>query len=1019
MKSLNARLILYIALASLAVTLVGLTLSYYTARQDLLHQIDTRAQALADQIGYAFEGLIDQDKDFFSIQRIVEQTATLTDVSTVAVVDRTGQILAHNQKSLLSQRLEEPLLGVAINSERRVIDLSSTRLVIADPLQGKDYNFQEHSNIIGAIWIEMDLAELNNQLIQRYTWLVLLMIALVGLTSGAAVLIVKRLVMNRLLLLGQGMRQVETNNLDYRLPALAEPNRADELAQLMSNFNQMIEALQLRTRQKSLAEAQHQASEARLANMLEVAADAIIIIDENRRIITFNRGAEMIFGYEAQEVIGQTLDILLPISVIEAHKQHIQGFAQDDDEDHWTMGNTRPTIAGRHKEGHEFPIEASIAKLIQDGQVTFTAIVRDITQRKRTEKALLLQHHLAMTLSSTSDIQTALTSMVETTVQLEGIDGGAIRLINSESGELSVVTCSNICNQLITDTTKFNIEVIEVTTTAGHVPVFSYYFELTPRLNNLDQELKPQKILVIPVAFGGEVIAALILGSFSSAELPTSTHNMLQTITVLVGDVIARINAETALRISQERLNGIMQSLDDLIWSAHPTTLNFTYLSRAAENIYGRPGSEFIANPKLWFEAVHPDDRSYVASYNTMRFKLNKMNMEYRVIRPDGTIRWINERTWLIRDETGKPVRVDGIATDITDRKRAEAHLRQSEARNRAILNAIPDLLFQFNREGIVLDFNVKNEKDLYIPASQLLGNCVNNYLPPHVAQLTLDHIAQALDTGHIQQFQYQLPMSDGLRTFEARLTVTGRDETLAIIRDISEQAKLEQMKSDFINRASHELRTPLTTATMMVELIQEGGEPEELAEFWRILQMELRRQRELVEDLLTVGRLESGTLTLRPEPLNLGPVLSEAALAIAPLADTKQIQLITSEVPECLPMVNGDENGIRQVFINLVNNAVKFTPNYGNVCLKAASDESGVTVWVCDTGMGIPADDMPHLFERFFRASNATYYEVPGSGVGLYIVKSIIEALGGRITVDSVIEKGTTFAVWLPLSSS
>jgi signal transduction histidine kinase len=113
--------------------------------------------------------------------------------------------------------------------------------------------------------------------------------------------------------------------------------------------------------------------------------------------------------------------------------------------------------------------------------------------------------------------------------------------------------------------------------------------------------------------------------------------------------------------------------------------------------------------------------------------------------------------------------------------------------------------------------------------------------------------------------------------------------------------------------------------------------------------------------------------------------------------------------------LVNGDKSSLQQVFVNLLNNAVKFTPPGGVIRLLAFGETGGVIVQVHDTGIGIPAEDLPHLFSRFFRAGNATRDEIPGSGVGLYTIKAIVEKLGGRVRVESQLDQGSTFEVWLP----
>ena len=234
------------------------------------------------------------------------------------------------------------------------------------------------------------------------------------------------------------------------------------------------------------------------------------------------------------------------------------------------------------------------------------------------------------------------------------------------------------------------------------------------------------------------------------------------------------------------------------------------------------------------------------------------------------------------------------------------------------------------------------------------------------------------------------------------------------VARDVTEQARLEQLKSDFINRAAHELRTPLTTVVVMAELIREGGKPEEIDEYWRILTGELQRQKTLVERLLTAGRMEAGSLPVRSVSCDAGALLAGAVDAAGAQALARGVSLVRS-IPDGLPFVAGDPSLLPQVFANLLDNAVKFTPSGGRVSVEASVSGAFLLVRVSDTGIGIPPEDVPQLFGRFFRARNAVAGEVPGSGMGLYVVKSIVERSGGRIGLSSEPERGTTVEVALP----
>jgi signal transduction histidine kinase len=258
---------------------------------------------------------------------------------------------------------------------------------------------------------------------------------------------------------------------------------------------------------------------------------------------------------------------------------------------------------------------------------------------------------------------------------------------------------------------------------------------------------------------------------------------------------------------------------------------------------------------------------------------------------------------------------------------------------------------------------------------------------------------------------EFRLPYSNN--TFESRLYPINSDEALIVIRDITEQVKLNEMKSDFINRASHELRTPLTSAILMADLIDDGGSQEELDEYWRTLKGELNRQKILIDRLLIAGRLESGMMKLEATPMDIIPVLEESMTAVKPIANKRKVtlKLLSDRQPT---WVLGDRSGLQQVFINLFNNAAKFSPEGSAVEITVLQTEADVQVEIRDYGVGIPEEAISHLFERFYRAKNVTIAEIPGSGIGLYIVKSILEELGGQIHVKSLLNQGTIFTVSL-----
>jgi len=344
-------------------------------------------------------------------------------------------------------------------------------------------------------------------------------------------------------------------------------------------------------------------------------------------------------------------------------------------------------------------------------------------------------------------------------------------------------------------------------------------------------------------------------------------------------------------------------------------------------------------------------------------------------------------------------------------RNRYEETIRLNEARNRIILDALPDLLIRIDTDGIILDYSANSDHPLYIHRDMVTGKKLSQTWPEEIVARIIGAMNEESFVSPCFVDEFQLPYSN--HTYEARLYPLGLSEALIVIRDITEQAKLNEMKSDFINRASHELRTPLTSAILMIELIQEGGTTEELNEYWRTLKSELNRQKILIDRLLIAGRLESGMMKLEIGSMDIIPVLEESIMAIKPIAAKGKVSL--SLVAQHQPVhIIGDKSGLQQVFINLINNAVKFSRQGGAVKIMVSENESEVLIEIVDSGVGIPQQAIPHLFERFYRAKNVTIAEIPGSGIGLYIVKSIVETLGGTIHVKSVIDQGTTFTVSL-----
>jgi len=313
------------------------------------------------------------------------------------------------------------------------------------------------------------------------------------------------------------------------------------------------------------------------------------------------------------------------------------------------------------------------------------------------------------------------------------------------------------------------------------------------------------------------------------------------------------------------------------------------------------------------------------------------------------------------------------------------------------------------------LDFRAGEDKNLYVPSETIIGSRVEDILPPEIARSTMNAIQTALETNTPQKFEYKMENAAKTMTYDAHIVPASPKEVIIVSHDISERARLEQMKTDFINRASHELRTPLTTAILMADLLEGDNTEQERRQFIDILKQELKRQRFLLNDLLVAGRIESKRFQVHLSEVEIPPVIEEAISSVKPQADARQLEIQT-HAEDSLPLANTDRQALLQVLLNLLSNAIKFSTPNNTIEIHARRAGDSLLIAVKDHGVGIPAQDLPHIASRFFRAQNATELEIPGTGIGMYIIREILDALGGRMEIESVEKQGTTVSIFLPI---
>ena len=418
------------------------------------------------------------------------------------------------------------------------------------------------------------------------------------------------------------------------------------------------------------------------------------------------------------------------------------------------------------------------------------------------------------------------------------------------------------------------------------------------------------------------------------------------------------------------------------------------------------------------------------------------------------------------------------VVRNITARKQAEEALYESEATNRALINAIPDLLFRIQQDGTYLNIQRSKHFRILNPDQLAIGTSVNNSLPPALAQQRMHYVQQALNTGELQIYEQELVVDDELKYEEVRIVPCQEHEVMAMVRDITARKRGEETlqrsveaaeaanraKSVFLANMSHELRTPLNAILGFTQLLMRGGalnpkQTEQLDTINRSGEHLLT----LINDVLEMSKIEAGRVTLNETDFDLHGLLNWLQQMFQLKAQSKKLQLIIELASDLPQYIRADESKLRQVLVNLLGNAVKFT-EHGGVALRVKRGEergeregkereageareaeearevgesvsdlksaplssqpsahrkaeasyslqpSALTFEIEDTGPGIAPKDLEHLFDPFVQTETG-HRSQEGTGLGLAISQKFVQLMGSEISVRSTWGSGSIFS--------
>jgi two-component system phosphate regulon sensor histidine kinase PhoR len=368
-------------------------------------------------------------------------------------------------------------------------------------------------------------------------------------------------------------------------------------------------------------------------------------------------------------------------------------------------------------------------------------------------------------------------------------------------------------------------------------------------------------------------------------------------------------------------------------------------------------------------------------------------------------------------DEAGELIRALN-ATFKGGRERI-SQLKEAETTLRAALAHMADGMAAFDSEGRILIFNHA--------AEDLFGRTAIQAQGRSLLEVTLHRdldalVNEALRTGAPGEAEIEL-RRPAFKILRAYVTpIPGEDSPIfgatLVLQDLTEIRRLEDMRRDFVTNASHELKTPLATIGVMVDTLRSGmsEDPEMAARFLGTIAAEVRRLGALVDDLLDLSRIESGNVLMEREALSLRAVLRQVTQTFLPEAESRNQTLTHDASADAI--VWADPNAIIRIASNLVENALKYTPDHGKITVSCGEDDDRAFLRVADTGIGISDTAKSRIFERFYRADKARSRATGGTGLGLSIVKHLAESHDGFVQVESEPGRGSTFTVWLPALS-
>ena len=524
-------------------------------------------------------------------------------------------------------------------------------------------------------------------------------------------------------------------------------------------------------------------------------------------------------------------------------------------------------------------------------------------------------------------------------------------------------------------------------------------------------------------------------------EIETEGHWYVQTIylvskerlRIYSTDITGRRLAEEELKENWKRFEKLTSNVPGLIFQFTRRSAGKYFVPIASEgikDIFGCSPEDVINDFSPIAKVILPEDLDRVIKDIEHSAKyLSFFTCEYRVKIPDKPIKWIYSRLKPEKLPDGT-ITWFGFNTDITDHRLAEEKIKELMERDESILQSIGDAVFACDKEGKIVIFNKIAEELSGVTAKVAIGSHykkILNFIGEKDGKGISDFIARAIETNKITTMANytvlvrkdgsSMPIADS-----AAPIIDDNGVTIGCVvafHDVTKERQIDKAKTEFVSLASHQLRTPLTALNWISETLVAGvgGElsPKQKKYMERITKSS-RRMTTLVNTLLNVSRLDLGTLSIEPKSLIVEEIVKNCFKMLSREIAQKDIT-IKEKYDSDNPKLHADPKLLQIVLENILTNAIKYTPNGGHVNFTFKKNKNDYLFVVTDTGIGISKNDQDNIFKKLFRSDNARILDPEGSGLGLYIVKQIVDQSGGKIWFESKVGQGTTFNISWPLT--